>query len=912
MRRWAGWRVLGLVGLLLAGRSMATPPNGVVIRDIGFRMANVVLPSGMRIVIEEDHSQPLVAMVAIVDVGSAQDPAGKEGLAHLVEHLTFRAKPDGKLQRSSSLDFAGAGWWNAFTSHDLTTYVVVGPTEALAQLLSIEGQMLFSPLSGLDARAFEVEQGVVKNELFEHDEQGQVSVVQTWLFDALYPEGHPYHRPIIGTEASISGLTLADAESFVQKHYIPANVTLYVSGDVDLTTIQSVLGANLPQGLVAAPASGPVAPPHRLSNEAPVVPSPPAKTQLLTVRAPTETPILYIAWSLPGGFAGQRYLERFAETLFERVSVRAATEGSDILSLGASLTEGRYANMLICTVLLKTGRNPEKTLERVLDQVVRMWMPSESGAASVLNSSVDFHWMQNTAVVGVALQTESVVSRAQDKALLIHWTGDPQAWSKELKAIYQLPAARMQSFAYDWITRDRARALFVEPSGKAPPGRDIGGPPPVFAAAEGARVKIAPEALATYVHAPMREVQTFTLRNGLDVLLVRRASAPTVAVTLGFRGGSATGEPLGVAELATAMAAPRETRNGPPSRFGARVHLASDADTTFFSSRAASGNLENVLALLSDSVKTLHVAGEMKTVWNWLVSAQRQEEVLGASQVARTFKEHAYPGSPLGRTALAVNYEKLGVDDLQTWVDRTFRPRGAVLAVVGDIEFPLAEKQVRDWFEGWDGAFDARAEAKTSAPPDEAGPVQVVRVDRPGLQQTELHLGCSIRAPSPTDVLALRLLASRLTGRMSGLARSSLGGSYGFRGGPAIHRQESGLNIFGLVDAKALTRVLAVALKEMEGLGAAKPTEDELGLLKWRQGISSNLRYATNDALASALVSTRLAGVPLDSIQKYPELLAAVTPDDIARVGAACRKTAFLLLSGDPEVVTHALQATSH
>src|SRR5271154_7001086 len=186
------WRGALLLGVLAAGPVLATPPNGVVIRDVSFKMGDLELPSGMRIVIEEDRSQPLVAVVAVVDVGSAQDPPGKEGLAHLVEHLAFRAKPDGKLQRSSLLSFAGSGSWNAFTSHDLTTYVEVGPTESLAQLLALEGNRLLSPLAGVDAQAFDVERGVVKNELFERDEQGQSTAVETHLFGALYPAGHPY------------------------------------------------------------------------------------------------------------------------------------------------------------------------------------------------------------------------------------------------------------------------------------------------------------------------------------------------------------------------------------------------------------------------------------------------------------------------------------------------------------------------------------------------------------------------------------------------------------------------------------------------------------------------------------------------------------------------------------------------
>jgi len=912
MQRLRYWRSAALAGLLVASPALAVPPDGVVIRDIGFKMANLVLPSGMRIVVEEDHSQPLVAVVAIVDVGSAKDPVGKEGLAHLVEHLTFRAKPGGnQLQRSSLLGFAGAGSWNAFTSHDLTTYVEVGPTESLKDLLSIEGNRILSPLAGVDEGAFNVERGVVKNEIFQRDEQGQATAIQTRLYGALYPQGHPYHRAVAGTEDSVATLTLADATAFVEAHYVPRNVTLYVSGDVDLATIQKTFDASLPREFLDAPAGGPVRPPQRFGQESPPVPAPPAKTQLETIRAPSERPMLYIGWSLPGGLAAQRYLERFARTAFIGSSARAATLGSDIESLGAYLDEGLYANTLVCVVRLKQGHNPEKTLERVLDQIVRMWLPTDLGDVAVRSADVDFHWLQNTAVVDVALTTESVMSRAIGKATLIHWTGDPQAWGKELKGIYELRRGKMQSFAYEWLTRERARAVFVEPSDLTRP-REAGGPPGVFASSDDVRARIAPEALVTYVHSPVRDVHSFTLKNGLDVFLVRRTSAPTVAVTLGFRGGYATGQPLGAPELATALASPTQTRNGPPGRFGARVSLSSSADTTFFAGSAASGNLENILAYLSDGVQTLHVDGSMKWIWNEVVNGARRSDALATSQASRMFLEHAFPDSPLGRTALAADYDRLGTGDLQGWIDKTFRPNGAVLAVVGDIDVATAEKQVRDWFEGWGGTPDARAEAPVTPTAATGSPVQVLRVDRPGLKQTEIRLGCSMSLPSQTESIALRLLGARVRSRLGSLARSNLGGSYGFNGGASIHRQAGGLDVYGMVDGTALTRVLAVARKELDELGTVKVTDDELGVLKWRQGIASNMRYSTNGDLARGLVNIRLANLPVDSIQKYPELLAAVTPDDLTRVGAACRKTAVLLLSGDPEVVTRALQATGH
>ena len=104
--------------------------------------------------------------------------------------------------------------------------------------------------------------------------------------------------------------------------------------------------------------------------------------------------------------------------------------------------------------------------------------------------------------------------------------------------------------------------------------------------------------------------------------------------------------------------------------------------------------------------------------------------------------------------------------------------------------------------------------------------------------------------------------------------------------------------------------MLGAARKELAALEDFKPSEDELALLKWRQDVAWNGSYTSNSELAAGLVWTRLAELPLDFIPGYPDLLAAVTLEDVTRVAAACRRTAVLMVSGDPAVVDKALLAT--
>jgi zinc protease len=962
MDRQTKW-LLVVVLVLVSGLADAKPVAGVALGPSTDKLGTIDLPSGMRIVIEEDHSKPLVAVVAVINVGSARDPIGKEGLAHLVEHLTFRAKPDGKVQRSNLLDFAGAAAWSASTTHDLTTFMVVGPKESLRNLLVIEGGRLAGPLAGLEARAFDVERDVIKNEASQRDEQGNVSAIGPPLYEALYPEGHPYHRSVSGTSASLANLSLADAQSFVQEHYVPSNVTIYVAGDVEMSTIHQLFGSTLPERFAVAPSTGPVTPPQRLSHKAPMAPAAPSTATVKTIQGPVDRPMIYIAWSLPFGYGDEEAVQRLLQSAIEAVPVWTAST-SDIESIRAILDAGPHGTTLVCAVRLKEGRRPDKSLDRVFDQFHYISQPAPppsapqagqleasswndsngsyygrnipngyqhqeaAGTAPIIDNSnglydvmggtamfaprsvsLQLGRLQMTAVVGDALETESLLARAVDRAILVHWTGATSEWGKDMTGMTTVGNSTWEEFALKWLARDRAAIVFVEPSGTSGWSAGFRGTPAVFAA-DDVRAKIATGALKTYAHGPVGDVRTLTMKNGLQVLLVRRLGAPTIAATVGVRGGSATGDPLGAAPIAIDLAVPARSPSGPPSEFGARVSYRMSPGGTFVEGRAASGNLADLLAVLSDAVQSPQVSIPFGT-WNIFLDDKRRSEALVNVAANRRFREETYAGSAYGRTALTANIEKLGTGDGQKWMERSFRPSNAVLAVVGDIDPLEAENQVRQAFEGWHQDADRRTEAPLGQLSERVGPVRLLTVDRPGAQDTEIRVGCSVHSQTDAELVALRLIGARLKTKLSTLARTTLGGSDGFTGGASFDREVSHLDVAGAVDARSLIPVLASARREIASLEDLQLAEDEVALLKWRQGTAWN-GDETNSEVAEALVRTRLANFSVDLVQKYPDLLAGITPQDVSRVATACRKTAVLLVSGDPARVDKALLATEN
>src|SRR5579871_5824615 len=117
-------RLNALLGVAVFATSCAsfTQHRGVQMGDIKLPLRDLRYASGLRVIVEEDHSSHRVAIANVVGVGSANEPAGKEGMAHLIEHLAFRARHDGKTKMWSMLENAGAGGINAGTEFDQTIY----------------------------------------------------------------------------------------------------------------------------------------------------------------------------------------------------------------------------------------------------------------------------------------------------------------------------------------------------------------------------------------------------------------------------------------------------------------------------------------------------------------------------------------------------------------------------------------------------------------------------------------------------------------------------------------------------------------------------------------------------------------------------------------------------------------------
>ena len=891
-------RSLLLATLLAASAGAAPPapaPGDVVFRAPALGIRTLDLPSGMRIVLEEDHTQPVAGVASVVDCGSVQDPLGREGLAHLVEHLTFRARPDGKLQLGNLLDFAGAGSRNAGTDHDLTTYYEVGPREALAELLRLEGTRLARPLAGIDAEVFEAEREVVRNELLELDENGVVTAARGALGSALYPPGHPYARSVLGSEATLWTMTLADAEAFVRKCYQPSNYTIVISGDFDSIAVGAALDATFPPAFLAAPPTGPLKRAPRLDPVAAPPPDPPPDDGIHWVKARSDMPALYVGWTLPRGFDADGLAESFLSSALQSVAMASGDE--DIVTTKTSLSRGKFGSTLVLVAVLRTGADPKGSAGHLVHAVTGLEHLSKRW----------FERSRAAAVVKLAATTDSLEDRILEEARLVHLTGDPLTYRRELEAIDKLQRDKLEATAWTWLSPKRARVVFLKPDDWEAAGRDVGGSPHVLAPSDDIPVHLAPTALATYVHAPSATMRSIVLDTGLEVILVKKLGA-TASVTVALKSGSATATPLGAATLADALSFNRGFYD--PLAWGIAIWTETEIDTTVVEAVGASGNIENVLDGVAEQLTGLGIRERLPSSWekSTLPLVKEFEQKSGA-RGERALFESTFADSSYRRTPLAEDYQKLTPSDAKGWVERAYRPQNAVAVIVSDLDLSESDRLARKAFASWKGT-SAPPDAPYVAPEMKIGPLRTFRVERPSAKQTELLLGCAARPTDARDAIALELLGARLRSRLESFARGRSGGTYGVAGGTRISRRLSRIKLSSLIDDRNLTRVLALARKELEELGSLRLAGDELDRLKWHLGLTKTVAYGGSAELGAWVAEIRAADLPLALVERFPEFLAEVSAEDVARMATACRATASLGLVGDPAIIDKAFRAT--
>lgn len=188
------------------------------------------LENGMRVIIHQDTSTPIVAFNLLYDVGARDEDSDKTGFAHLFEHLMFGGSLN--IPNYDEVVEKSGGQNNAFTSNDITNYYITLPKENIEQAFRLESDRMQS--LAFTPKSLEVQRQVVVEE-FKQNYLNQPYGDIHLLLRPLAFKKHPYQWATIGKELShIETVKMEDVKEFFYAHYAPNNAILVIAGDIDL------------------------------------------------------------------------------------------------------------------------------------------------------------------------------------------------------------------------------------------------------------------------------------------------------------------------------------------------------------------------------------------------------------------------------------------------------------------------------------------------------------------------------------------------------------------------------------------------------------------------------------------------------------------------------------------------------
>jgi zinc protease len=433
--------------LVPAAPSLAPLPSFAVERH---RLAN-----GLDVLLHVDRRLPLVAIDLWYHVGSRDERPGRTGLAHLFEHMLFQGSAHVGVNDHFRLVQQVGGVANGSTWYDRTNYYETLPAHALELGLWLESDRMGFLLEALTDEKLETQRSVVRNERRQRVDNAPYGRAAEVLFAQLYPGGHPYGWPVIGTDADIQAATRSDVEGFFRTYYRPSNAVLALAGDFDparaLELVERAFG-DLPAG---AP------PPRPTATAAAELANRDNATRILKDRVGLER--VYFGFAVPSVLAPDwNRLAVFTEALSGGKSSPLQQQMVFDLELAQDLSAYLYPTELAATWLLVATARPGVSGERLEAELLERLASASSGGSGTLGDG-DYERARKRLLAGALADFETVDRKAEQMCQGATYFGDPRRALDDMTTIASLTPDEVGRCAARWLAPERRVGVRVVP-----------------------------------------------------------------------------------------------------------------------------------------------------------------------------------------------------------------------------------------------------------------------------------------------------------------------------------------------------------------------------------------------------------------------------------------------------------------
>ncbi len=676
--------------------SPADSPSSLV-RDV----RETLLENGLRVLTKEVKTAPVTAVQVWYRVGSRNEMPGMTGISHQLEHMLFKGTESRPIQFGRLFAALGSNS-NAFTSYDMTAYVGTAASDKVEALLQLEADRMVN--AALRDEDLASEKTVVLSELDGSNNNPGTRLYRA-IMKAAYPE-NAYGWPVIGFRKDVEQYTPTKVRDYYRRFYRPDNATLVVVGhfetDALLAQVKKTFGAIARPQNPLVPLPSPARPGRGQAE--PVVLREPGSVpflQMVYVNLPTAAGDDVAALDVLDGVLSGGKNSRFYQGLVQTgKATRASGYTYNAIGTGwyyVSATPSPGVSLAELTQRLDQELTAVQTKGITAEELARVRQQIEAG---------------------YILNNRSINNQAQQLGYNQTVGGDYRLGDRYLAALRRVTVADVQRVARQYLKAENRVVGYFEPSEITAAGG--GEAQSVQHQSYTPSTPVDPEEVKRYLPAsalqpsglpPLRQPETFTLKNGLRVWLWPDRSTPTVTLTGDVAAGTGldTAAKAGLARL-TARNLTSGTRNQTALEFarrleerGASLQFSPGRDAVGFGGAALAQDLPILLRQLGAALQeAIFPEEEFRRSQNQdLVSLK--SELDSPNRVAvRTFQAAMYPaGHPYHTMVTPESLQGLTRADLVNFYRQYYRPDTTRLAIVGDFEPAAVKALLTEIFADW-------------------------------------------------------------------------------------------------------------------------------------------------------------------------------------------------------------------
>jgi zinc protease len=882
-----------------AAPTVAAAAAASQIPDIAY--TRFTLPNGLTVVVHEDHKAPVVAVSIWYHIGSADEPKGKTGFAHLFEHLMFSGSENHKGTYFGPFELAGATDMNGTTWFDRTNYFETVPTTALDMALWMESDRMGHLLGAIGQKELDTQRGVVQNEKRQGENRPYGRVDEN-ILAKTYPANHPYQHDTIGSMADLNAASLDDVKQWFHSNYGAANTTLVLAGDITLAQAKAKAAryfGDIPAGAAVArqqPWITPLATATRGVQHDHVAQPRIIRTWVVPQLGSDDAISLDLAATVLGGGKTSRLYQRlvYQDKLVDDIS--------------ASMAPFALASQFQIQADVKQGVEPAR-VEAVINDELKKFLAAGPTSDELERAKVSHR-------AGFVRGLEKVGGFGGKAVILAEgqvYRGDPGAYKKDLQRAGAASIASVKTAATTWLSKGDY-LLTVLPAGKDfdPVAEDAkvvalgttqGRPQPVLPAKHVYHVVKSDLQRASGVP-PVTQFPALSfpplergkLANGIEVILAERHTIPVTQVELLFDAGYAAdqGRKLGTASFTSSLMN-ESTRTldsvevaKRKQRLGAITDVGCGLDTCSASLNALNDQLQPSLRLFADIVRNpaFKPADIDRVRGQWLAGIA-QEKTQPTGLALRTLPpllygaHHAY-GIPFTGTGTESEIKALTAADLVAFQNDWLRPDNVKILVAGDTTLAQIIPQLNAAFGDWKAPASAVPTKNIAAVAAQAKP-RVFLINRADAPQSLILAGLLAPSTRADNNLAIQAangaFGGTFTSRLNMNLREDKRWAYGAQSFLMDAQGQRPFLLYAPVQTDKTAESANEVLKEARAVIGDRPlTAAEIAKIKDQRVRALPGSYETTSAVLGAISGIVQYDRPDDYVQTLKSRLQAITP----------------------------------